>query len=338
MPAFAFCALLCTAQPASWTVTAKHELSRPNEPATLSGITWVSNDTYLAATDWNPTLYELTIPIDPVTARPRTCSARARCAIKGCTDVEDIASDPLNRAQFFAVDERRGTISRHSMTDGQSLATQKLTGALSRTRLDMGLESLTLSRDGKTLWTANEEATKDDGPISSQQHGTDVRLARFRRTDANAVWQPDGEWVYTTDPIAGRSLKINRSDAARSGVSALCLLEDGTLLTLEREFSIVILPRFRCRIYEVDPAGATDVSDCASVTNAPITRVAKRLLHETTGLAMYEGLCAGPRCTDGSPTLVLVSDADHPFMAKSVMTLKLQPTAPRPAEIPKSAE
>ena len=325
-------ALLCAVLPTRWTVVAEHEISRPDEPATLSGVSWVSNDTYLAATDWQPTLYELTIPVDPVSGRPGGCTVVPRSKITGCEDVEDVASDPLDRTKFFAVDERGGTISRHSVTGGTALATLQPTGALSRTRHNMGLESLTLSRDGRTLWTANEEAAQDDGPISCRKRGTDVRLARFRRADESGGWQADGEWVYRTDPIAGGSWKVRSYDAARSGVSALCLLEDGTLLALEREFSVIFLPRFRCRIYEVDFAGATDASAHASITNASITRVGKRLLHETKGLSMYEGLCAGPRRADGSTTLILVSDADHPFMAKAVMTIKIRPNQSPPSE------
>ena len=322
---FAICSFLCAVLPAQWVVVAEHELTRPDEPASLSGITWVSNDTYLAATDWSPRLYELTIPMDPDSARPLSCTVSPRGKIDGCEDVEDVAFDPISRAHVLVVDERKGTISRHSVTGGPSVATFKPTGALSRTRLNLGLESLALSRDGMTLWTANEEATKDDGPISSRKRGTDVRLSRFQRMDGESAWQAAGEWVYRTDPIAGGSWKPKGTDFARSGVSALCLLEDGTLLVLEREFSVVVLPRFRCRLYEADVSEATDVASYASVSNTPITRVGKRLVYETTGLAMYEGVCEGPRCADGSASLLLVSDGDHhAFMSKSVMALKLR--------------
>ena len=80
---------------------------------------------------------------------------------------------------------------------------------------------------------------------------------------------------------------------------------------LEREFSKVLIPRLRCRLYETDFSSATDVQGLASISNAPsLKKVEKRLLYETTGLSMYEGLCLGPKLSDGARLLVLVSDGD----------------------------
>ena len=307
------------------TVTDEHVISRPNGPASLSGITWVSNSTYLAATDWNPTLWELTLPLDETTANPLSCKVRESGKITGCTDVEDIAVDPLDRSKLWIADEFTATIRKIDAQSGKELGKLPMPASLAKTRTDMGLESVTISRDGLQLWTTSEEAVEADGPISGNKRGTDVRLTRFRRKGADADWQPDGQWVYRTDPKAGGSWKTGKSgvDAARSGISGLCLLGDGTLLALEREFSVVILPRFRCRIYEVDFARATEVSALASITNAPISRADKRLLYETTGFAMYEGICEGPRLGDGARSLILVSDGDR-YTAESILALKLE--------------
>ena len=101
-----------------------------------------------------------------------------------------------------------------------------------------------------------------------------------------------------TDAIEG----LDYRGQSVSGVSALCVPEDGRLLVLEREMSVkkALLPTIRCRIYEVDPS-------------APLNEdgtVAKRLVWgENTMFANYEGLCRGPDLPDGSRTLVLVSDA-----------------------------
>ena len=50
------------------------------------------------------------------------------------------------------------------------------------------------------------------------------------------------------------------------------------------------------------------------------------MLFETTGLSMYEGLCLGPKLSDGTRLLVMVSDGEKKAF-RSVMTLRLYPLA-----------
>ena len=132
-------------------------------------------------------------------------------------------------------------------------------------------------------------------------------------------------------PGLGKAIRDWKPDVihghAMARIAELCLLEDGTLLVLEREFSKVLIPRLRCRLYETDFSSATDVQGLASISNAPsLKKVEKRLLYETTGLSMYEGLCLGPKLSDGARLLVLVSDGDKKTF-RSVMTLRLYPLA-----------
>jgi hypothetical protein len=133
-----------------------------------------------------------------------------------------------------------------------------------------------------------------------------------------------GQWVYRTDSIAGGPWYSGKKrDISRSGISELCVLDDGTLLVLEREFSVVIIPRLRCRIYETDFSGAVDVKSKENLSSLGENgRVRKRLLYESTGFSMYEGMCVGPVLKDGSRMLVLVSDADKKSF-RSVMSLRL---------------
>jgi hypothetical protein len=114
-----------------------------------------------------------------------------------------------------------------------------------------------------------------------------------------------------------------KKDVSRSGVSELCVLDDGTLLVLEREFSVVVFPRLRCRIYEVGFSSVRNVAswrDLSALKGAD--RVEKRLLYENTGFSMYEGMSLGPVLSDGSSMLVLVSDADKKSF-RSVLSLRL---------------
>ena len=311
------------------SVTDSHEVRRPAEPASLSGITWVSNSTYLAVTDWGASVWEMDIPLDPESGKPLSCSVRKLFALQAREDTEDIAIDPLDPARLYVADENHGFIGINSRANGQSIGVLPMTNALAKLRTDMGLESVAVSRDGLRLWTTSEEAAEPDGPISDNARGTDVRLARYRRGGRDDAWRKDGEWTYRTDAVAGMDFGLdNGVRNARSGVSGLCLLDDGTLLVLEREFSVVLLPRFRCRLYEADLAGATDVSSFASVTNQPVVRARKRLLYETTGFSMYEGVTQGPDLRGGARSVVLVSDGDD-LPLESVLTLRLERTEKR---------
>ena len=164
----------------------------------------------------------------------------------------------------------------------------------------------------------------DDGPLSTREQGSRVRLQKFTRTGPDAAWTPAGQWAYVTDPIGGAPFL----DKARSGVSDVLCLDDGTLLVLEREMSIrkgdLLLPSFRCRIYEVDFAGATDTSGLLSLTDPSVHPVKKtRRFGARTGFAMYEGSCLGPELADGSRSVLLVADGDD-GAANRILALKLR--------------
>ena len=83
------------------------------------------------------------------------------------------------------------------------------------------------------------------------------------------------------------------------------------------------IPSFRCRIYQVDFAGATDVSGITSLNGAKYCPVSKTaVFDQNTGFAMYEGLCLGPRLSDGSRSMIMISDGDAGAVAR-LCSLKL---------------
>ena len=309
-----------------WRIDEINEIMRPDvaESANLGGIVWVSNDTYIAVTDWNSVIWELTLPHNPKTGRILSCELKRLCSPVMAVDVEALALDPLNGSVWLA-DERAATIRQYSGVSGKALAGNvNVTASLKDFRQDSGFESLSISADGLSMWTCTEEALKSDGSRATRKVGTDVRLTQFRRKSVRNAWKMSGQWVYHTDPIAGGPwYSSKKRDISRSGVSELCVLEDGTVLVLEREFSVVLFPRLRCRIYETDVSSAKNViarKNLAGLKDAD--RVKKKLLYENTGFSMYEGMCLGPRLQDGSRMLVLVSDADKKSF-RSVLSLRL---------------
>ena len=310
-----------------WRVEAADEMRRPDEPGSesLGGIAWVSNDVYWAITDWRPVVWELSLPVDPSSGKFKGCVMRRLGRPEKAVDVEGLARDPLDGSIWIA-DERRASIDRYDPVTGKQTGSVELPPAFKDFYIDSGLESLNISADGLCLWTCAEEALKPDGPRATRSQGTDIRLSRFERKSADSPWKASGQWVYRTDTIAGGPWRNRKGkDLSRVGISELCRLDDGTLLVLEREFSTVLFPRFRCRIYETDMSSAMDVQGLVAISNAPsLKRVEKRLLFETTGLSMYEGMCLGPKLQDGARLLVLVSDGDKGAL-KSVLSLRLYP-------------
>jgi hypothetical protein len=309
-----------------WRIDEVNEIMRPDvaESANLGGIAWVSNDTYIAVTDWNSVIWELTLPHNPKTGRILSCELKRLCSPVMAVDVEALALDPLNGSVWLA-DERAGTIRQYSRFSGKALAGNvELPDSLKKFRIDSGFESLSISADGLSMWTCTEEALKPDGTRATRKGGTDVRLTQFRRKSARDCWMMSGQWVYHTDSVAGGPwYSKKKKDLSRSGISELCVLEDGTVLVLEREFSVVLIPRLRCRIYETDMVSAKNVMSQKNLLGLKAEeRVKKKLLYENTGFSMYEGMCLGPRLQDGSRMLVLVSDADKKSF-RSVLSLRL---------------
>ncbi len=178
-------------------------------------------------------------------------------------------------------------------------------------RSNLGLESLTLSHDGRTLFTANEAALlQDDARVFdstfNQAQNSDIRITRFVRDGEN--WIADGQKVYRADQ--GHLVFIVR--AFNSVSSILSLDNAGRLLVLERGLTQASLSTgsYRIRLYEVDfndPA-AEDVSDVFSLAGQTVGRLGKRLVWESTsGLDNIEGMSFG-RDVAGRRSLVMVSD------------------------------
>ena len=229
---------------------------------------------------------------------------------------EGIAYDPGNGCLWIS-DEATPTIAEfygYGMPTERSAPVPAL--QKSKKRSNRSLESLTISGDGLTMWTANEQALTCDGQASdgSKTVQTVVRLIRYDRPTVAGEWKENGQWAYKCDTCEGTM-------SSQSGLTGLCALPDGSLLTLEREVSID--SSGRCRIYRLTKeaiAAATDVTGFNNgLTNGSYTAVNKGayLLQirdpNRTGkydwnMIVYEGICLGPRLSNGDLAVYLVSD------------------------------
>lgn len=179
-----------------------------------------------------------------------------------------------------------------------------------KARANRSLESLSLSPDGRYLFTTSEEALVSDGARSTPATGTRVRVLRMNPDGSDAT-----EHAYRTDPLP--------HETGDYGVADSAALSDDEVLVLERGWSRGW--GNTARIYSVsllDPA----TSCIASAELTPETPVmAKRLVVDLATVAArglpaprqkqaapildnFEGMAIGPTLPGGRQSLLLVSD------------------------------
>ncbi|MBD2457136.1 esterase-like activity of phytase family protein [Nostoc sp. FACHB-87] len=173
-------------------------------------------------------------------------------------------------------------------------------------RNQLAFESLTITLDQKTLFTATENALFQD---ASANNTVNSRIIKYNLESS----QPEKEYLYSTE--------TNNTGL----VDLLAIDNQGTLLALERTFDPTL--GVTIKIYEISVQNATDISAIDSLNSlttqelAAIQPVKKRLVLDLTelnlpnsdgfhptGLDNIEGLTFGPKLADGRQSIVLVSD------------------------------
>ena len=244
-------------------------------------------------------------------------------------DHEGICTGPSCDGSFLISDETAGAPVLPAIHEYNSA-----TGALKRTldapalfqsaRANFGFESLTRSPVGGFLWCANEEALTTDGPLSSPSAGTVVRLLQWR-IHGQAITAAR-QFAYVTQPM-----HAGTTSSARSGVSDLVALPDGRLLVLERSFAAAF-PPFQSRIYEVNFAGATDISAIPGLIGQPHTPVTKTLLWSGSANNL-EGLCLGEQLPGGNWSLIGIVDDADPLSNNTVVAFELAGVGATPEDV-----
>lgn len=282
----------------------------PGAARELSGLSWAGGERWAAVSDDDGRLFWLRIAIDPTSGRITGAAVNGHLDLAGSRDLEGVAIG-AEAASVYVSDEVGPAVRQYRLPDGRLMGTAMLPSVLTGLRSNLGLEALTRDARG-SLWTANEEALKADGPTSTAEAGTLVRLVRL-----DADLRPTGQWAYRTDPVAGAKVLADRG----TGLSDLVALADGSLLALERSLGSEGL---RIRLYELDLAGASDVSQRPALADADVVAVGKHLLWERTSLAEnFEGAALGPPLADGGHSLLLVSDDGHK-LAQALYALRLR--------------
>ena len=324
------------------SVTKGNIYTRPSDathPDPLSGITFAGGNSYYAVADngadvWG--LYSCTIQLS---ADGKTVSsfqiATTNNAVKpsGTSDIEGVAYDP-STGNVWIADESKKTIKEYDPTTGAVVQSLTIPAVMKNNRGNYGFESLTISGDGLTLWTCNEEALTCDGDRSSYTSTTTVRLCKYTRATVKDNFTLAAMYPYTTEKW---TYQYDYSSKARCGVADLCALPDGSLLVLERELSFNSTSAIGIalgsnllgwKLYHIaDPSLATDVQDYSALTNGIWAAESKTLLASDgwslTSYGNFEGICLGPRLSDSTVSVVLISDSGDGYSPRKLLPLVL---------------
>lgn len=172
-------------------------------------------------------------------------------------------------------------------------------------RENLVFEGLSLSVDGHSLWLGMEGARYEDGETPTFGSTSLTRMTNIDRT-GNVL----GQFAYELD-----ALPEEPAGFGTSGVTEILAISEKRLLVVERatvEDAEGIFKNF-IKLYEVEIAGATDISSTEALTGAEVTPVTKRLVLDVNAAGVdpvdnIEGISWGPELETGDRSLVLVSD------------------------------
>jgi hypothetical protein len=199
-----------------------------------------------------------------------------------------------------------------------------------------GYEGLAITPDGNTLLAILQDPLHEEGNRNDGRRSRNLRIVRFDVPTGAST----GQFVYQVEDIVDINERVpsapftTTNQGRNVGVSAITAIDDQRFLVLERDgrgwdvenaaLSDPVLNAAAIkRVYQIDIAGATDVSQTSfagsSTLPAGVVPVSKRLLFdiqadlEYAGLTIpskLEGLAIGPRLADGQYSLIISSDND----------------------------
>ena len=288
------------------TVMKQRKFPKTVSAGNYSGITWLGGSRYAVANDKSPTagFYLMTIDIDSITGE--LSSVREDTFLTSGLpnrDEEGICYMPHTQTVFVSGEK------------DQEILEYNLQGQLTGRKLNIpeifkscysngGFEALTYQAQTHLFWTTTEFTLKTDGekPTIERKIKNRLRLQSF-----GDDLQPKEQYWYETDST------IIHKEKGRSilGVSGLAALEDGRIVVLERE---LYFPKKQIgsfcivRLYLVDPS-----------QHQPGEVLSKTLLTEfktkfnltRRNFANYEGICLGPKLSDGRQILILICDSQN---------------------------
>ena len=295
----------------------QHAFPKNIPPGNYSGITYLGNNRYAVVSDKSEEdgFFVFSIAIDSVSGVITDVKSLGfKSSNQPNRDGEGIAYVP-EWGEIFISGETNNDILAYGLDGHLTSRSVQVPAAYHHIRHNLGLEALSYSAQTHRLWTCNEAPLQGDGvPASPTFHGRNV----LRMQSFSDSLLPMEQYFYRMDaPTVHRKARFYAI-----GVGDIIALSDGSLLVLEREFYV---PRakiggfVRQKLYQTFPDKAAESTQKAA-TEA-IACMAKQLVcawKTTFGLlnrsfANYEGMCLGPRLSDGSQVIVLVSDSQNQY-------------------------
>ncbi|MCC3417253.1 MAG: esterase-like activity of phytase family protein [Microcoleus sp. PH2017_29_MFU_D_A] len=173
-------------------------------------------------------------------------------------------------------------------------------------RNNLAFESLTLTADRKYLFTATENATVQDGAVTSLEKGSPCRILRYDAASGN----PDASFAYITEPLPPGANPVGKLTS--NGLVDLLAIDDKRLLSLERAFSLETGTTIRIFEISLEKADRIEALPSLKTRISEVSPAQKRLLLDLETLKIpldnIEGLTFGPDLADGTRGLILVSD------------------------------
>ena len=273
-----------------------------------SGITWLGASRYAIANDKSPTagFYLMTIETDSITGELLTVREDTFLT-SGLPnrDEEGICYMPESQTVFVSGEA------------DQEIIEYNLQGQLTGRKLNIpevfktaykngGFEALTYQPKTHRFWTTSEFTLKADGekPTIERKIKNRLRLQSF-----GDDLQPKEQYWYESDST------IIKKQKGRSivGVSGLAALDDGRIVVLEREmyFPKKQIGSFaHVKLYVVNP---TLHKPGEILSKTLLTEFRTKFNLTRRSFANYEGICVGPKLTDGRQLLILVCDSQNQY-------------------------
>ncbi len=194
-------------------------------------------------------------------------------------------------------------------------------------RNNLAFESLTITPNQKSLFTATENALIQDGTAAKPGIGTSCRILEYNLLTK----QPEQEFLYQTQPVTPL---FNPTGKFASGLPDLLALDnEGHFLSIERSFTGL---GFTVFLFQVSLDKATDIHNLDSIVKIDtgiIKPVEKKLLLDLRTLDVsldnIEGLTLGAKLPDGQQSLILISDNNFNRLQQTqILAFKLKVESP----------
>jgi hypothetical protein len=308
---FLFLAMACvTARAGGADVRKQRHFPKAVPAGDYSGITRVGQSLYVLADDKSATagFHLVDITIDSLKgdiADVRHIGFRTQGLPN--RDEEGVAWCPTLGTLFLA-GEADSEVLEYTLDGQQTGRRLNMPPQMRDSYPNNSFEALTYDSVAHRFWTTSECTLRGDGPkpTISRKIGNRLRLQSF-----DDELQPREAYWYTTDRTVLKDRK--RKGQSHVGLSAMAALGDGRIAVLERDIYIAKskLGSFcHNKIYIVQPS-LQEPGDTLTKQLVAEWRTHMNLFRRN--LANYEGMCLGPRLSDGRIVLVLCTDSAHQY-------------------------